>query len=253
VTLAPGQLEATGTSALAMKGGPDPHVSSLSLWSATPGQHWLLHLSVGMGTQYWPMTNGGANATSGQYTDSVSFGYHLWYRITDRLSWSVPFPAFSYRFGNPGSVEVMPSMGLKSDSFSTAAGPSLGFSTDVDARIWTASNQRITLGAGVYLPAYKDTSSPLFHGVGIGNDVDPSVRAGYSWTIKHLVTLSAGLGYVQDYYRGALSSEWVQPRGNVDVRVSPNASLNLGVLYADEVHQHLGTYENVSVGTTISF
>ncbi|MGO9712460.1 MAG: caspase domain-containing protein [Polyangiaceae bacterium] len=253
VTLAPGQLEATGTSALAMKGGsPDPHRSSLSLWSSTPGQHWLLNLSVGMGTQYWPMTNGGANAASGQYSDSVSFGAHLWYRITDRLSWSVPFPAFSYRFGNPGGVEVMTFMGLKAGAFSGTAGPSVGLGTDVAVRIWTASNQRVTLGAGVYLPAYKDSGSPML-GAGIGNDVDPSVRAGYSWTIQHLVTLNAELGYVQNYYLGNLSSVWVQPRGSIDIRVSPQASLNFGVLYSDEVHQNLGSFENFTVGTTLAF
>jgi uncharacterized caspase-like protein len=254
VTLAPGQLEATGTNALAMKGGQDPDrkLSSLSLWSATPGQSWLLHLNVGMGTQYWPMTNGGANAGSGQYSNSVSFSGQLWYRITDRLSWNVPFPALAYRFGEPGSVEVMPSAGFKLNSISGSAGPSMGFSTDVNARIWTASNQRITLGAGVYLPAYRDAGSPVA-GVGMGNDVDPSVRAGYSWTIKHLVTLNAELGYVQNYYRGSLSSVWVQPRGSIDVRVSRDASLNFGVLYSDEVRQNLGSYENFSVGTTVSF
>jgi len=90
-------------------------------------------------------------------------------------------------------------------------------------------------------------------GVGMGNDVDPSVRAGYSWTIKHLVTLNAELGYVQNYYRGSLSSVWVQPRGSIDVRVSRDASLNFGVLYSDEVRQNLGSYENFSVGTTVSF
>ena len=58
---------------------------------------------------------------------------------------------------------------------------------------------------------------------------------------------------VQDYYRGTLSNAWVQPRGGVDIRVSPNASLNLGALYSDEVHQNLGSYENFSVGTTIAF
>jgi hypothetical protein len=253
VTLAPGQLEATGTSALAMKGGGDPKAASLSLWSATPGQHWLLHLAVGVGTTYWPLANGGANVGSGQYSNSVSFGGQLWYRITDRLSWDVPFPAFSYRFGNPGGVEVMPSAGLKFNSWNTSAGgPSVGFSTDVNARIWTAPNQRITLGAGVYLPAYKESGSPLA-GIGMGNDVDPSVRGGYSWTIKHFVTLSAELGYVQDYYRGTLSSAWVQPRGSIDIRVAPNASLNFGALYSDEVKQHLGAYENFSVGTTVAF
>jgi len=35
--------------------------------------------------------------------------------------------------------------------------------------------------------------------------------------------------------------------------VSRDASLNFGVLYSDEVRQNLGSYENFSVGTTVSF
>ncbi len=264
VSLAPGQLEATGNGALALKGGagggaPDEPLSALSLWSVTPGQHWLLNASLGLGTQYWPLANGGSNVGNGngngngRYADSLSTSLSLWYRITDRLSWSVPFPALAYRFGNPGGVEVMPSLGLKADTWSSAAGLDLRLSADVAARIWTARNQRITLSAGVHLPTYDDSHSPILFGLGMGHDVDPNVSAGYSWTIRNLVTLNAGIQVTTDYYRLGLSGVWVQPRGSVDIRVTPQASLNLGVLYADEVHEKLGSYENFSVGTTIAF
>jgi uncharacterized caspase-like protein len=256
VSLAPGQLEATGNGAIAMKGGaPEEPRSSLSLWSVTPGEHWLLNAGVGLGTQYWPLANGGTNVGDGhgQYADSVSASFNLWYRITDRLAWSVPFPALAYRFGEQGGVEVMPSFGLKADTWSSAAGLDLRLSADVAARIWTTHDQRLTLGIGAYLPTYDESSGPRLFGLGMGHDVNPDARIGYSWTIHNLVTLNAQMEFVQDYYLGQLSSEWVQPRGSVDIRLTPRASLNFGVLYADEVREGLGSYENFSVGTTIAF
>jgi len=255
VSLAPGQLEATGNGAIAMKGGqmPEEPRSSLSLWSSTPGEHWLLNAGVGIGTQYWPLANGGSNVGHGQYADSLSANLSLWYRITDRLAWSVPFPAFAYRFGERGGLEVMPSFGLKADTWSTAAGLDLRLSADVAARIWTTHDQRLTLGVGVYLPTYDESNPPRLFGLGMGHDVNPNARIGYSWTIRNLVTLNAQVEFVQDYFLGALSSEWVQPRGSVDIRLTPQASLNFGVLYADEVREGLGSYENFSVGTTVAF
>ena len=183
-----------------------------------------------MGTQYWPMTNGGANAASGQYSDSVSFGAHLW--VPDHRPALVerPLPRVLVPVRKPGRRRGDDVHGAQGRGLQRHRGALGRARTDVAVRIWTASNQRVTLGAGVYLPAYKDSGSPML-GAGIGNDVDPSVRAGYSWTIQHLVTLNAELGYVQNYYLGNLSSVWVQPRGSIDIRVSPQASLNFGVLY----------------------
>ncbi len=252
VTLAPGQLEATGTSALAMKGGRREPVSALSLWSSTPGEHWLMSATAGLGTQYWPLANGGANVANGQYSQSFSATFQVWYRPTDRLSLTVPFPGIAYRFGDPGKVEVMPSMYFGYESFNSLGGISEGFSNDVGARIWTAYNQHIQLGAGVYLPVYKEASAGA--GIGIGNDIDPSVRAGYSWTIGRVVTLNAQVAYIQNYYRGVLASDWLEPSGSIDVRVSPQGSIGLGMSYSDELHDHLGlSYENVWAGATVAF
>jgi hypothetical protein len=253
VPVTSGQLEVTGSDKLAMKGSTPDTRSALSLWSATPGQNWLLDFGVGAGTTYWPLPNGGSTSGTGQYESSFTASFNLWYRITDRLSWAVPFPALAYRFGDPGSVEVMPTVGLRTDSWSSTGGFHLGFTTDVAARIWTARNQRVTLGAGVFLPAYQDTTAPVLVGLGIGNDVNPRVRGGYSYTIAHVVTLNAQLQFEQDYFRGALTSEWVQPRGSVDVRIAGQESLSFSVQYADEVREHLGSYENFTVGTTVAF
>jgi hypothetical protein len=252
VTLAPGQLEATGTGALAMKGPEDSAPrAALDLWSATPGQRWLMNASLGFGTSYWPLTTGGANAGSGQYSQSFSVGFDVWWRVTERLSLTVPFPGIAYRFGNPGGVELMLSGGLEVDSYSSSAGASEGLAADVQTRIWTAKNQRIQLGAGLYLPFYRQAGTSA---LGVGNDVDLHAHAGYSWTVGRLVTLNAEIGYVQDYYLGALSSDWLEPSGWINVRVTPKMSLNLGMLYASEIHDQLGySYENVWLGATVAF
>jgi hypothetical protein len=60
-----------------------------------------------------PVQPTAAPAPGGAQTPTpVALYGRLWYRITDRLSWDVPWPAFSYRFGNPGGVEVMPFAGF---------------------------------------------------------------------------------------------------------------------------------------------
>ena len=41
------------------------------------------------------------------------------YGITDRLTWSVPVPAMSYRFGTAGQLEIIPRAGLTTIGYST--------------------------------------------------------------------------------------------------------------------------------------
>jgi hypothetical protein len=251
-TLPPSSPEPANGDALATRGVPQEPLATLSLWSSTPGENWLLHVGVGVGTQYWPLANGGANVASTQYGERFTANAALWYRITDRLSWLVPFPAFAYRFGDPSGVEVMPTVGLLVDSWSTS-GFQPGFLADAAVRIRTARSQHVTIGASAWLPAYEDPEAPLLLGRSIGNDVDPRVRAGYSWTVGRAVTLGAQLQFEQDYYRRALTSEWVQPRGNVDVRVGSQAAVGVSLLYAEDVRERLGSYENVTIGTTLAF
>jgi hypothetical protein len=257
-TLADGQLEAVGSTALAMK-GPGPVMQPLSLWSSPRGDRWLLSLrfGVGSGAEAAPPANISQGPQAVQSLNSFTFGYDLWYRVTDRLSWNVPWPALSYRFGDPGGVEVMPYLGLASNSWNSATGLSLALKADVAAQIWTARGQRILLQAGVVLPPYKDSASPLL-GVGMGDEVEPYLSAGYAWTFAHTVTLSGGIGVNRDY--SSLSgpgwqyeSEWVRLGAGVAVRVAPNASVNLSGSWSTETHAGLGSYAGFTIGPTISF
>jgi hypothetical protein len=155
--------------------------------------------------------------------------YDLRYRITDRLSWNVPWPALSYRFGDPGGVEVMPYLGLASNSWNSVTGFSLALKGDVAAQIWTAQGQRILLQAGVVLPPYKDSGAPL--GLGMGDEVEPYLSAGYTWTFGHTVTLSGAAGLSRNYAAEGGSwqyeSQWFRLGAGVAVRVAPQASREL--------------------------
>lgn len=254
-TLSEGQLEAVGSDALAMK-GPGPLEAPLSLWSSGHGYRWLLTLGAGVGS----LPGNAGQGTAGTQTSAGFGGYaSLWYRITDRLSWQVPFPAFRYRFGNPGSVEVMPFIGLSANGFNTDSGFSLGFRSDVSARIWTARNQRIMLRAGVVMPAYGQAGAPL--GLGLGDEVDPFAAIGYSWTIHDIVTLGPEVELVRDYAlqsNGTSSAwqygaEWLRVEGEVNVRLAPQVGLNTRFGWSTDEHSGLGSYPSFLVGTTIAF
>jgi hypothetical protein len=257
-TLAEGQLEAVGSEALAMK-GPGPTSAPLSLWSNLRGYHWLLDLRFGVGEDLSPPVNAGQGTAESQATASFGAYYRLWYRITDRLSWSVPWPAFSYRFGNPGGVEVMPYVGLASNSYHSSGGFSLGFTSDVAARIWTTRNQRINFTGGVVMPAYGQAGTPL--GLGLGDEVDPFASVGYSWTIHNIVTVGADVG-LERYYslqpNGATSTweygaEWLRLGGEVNVRLAPQVGLNTRFGWSTDEHTGLGSYPSFLVGTTVAF
>jgi hypothetical protein len=257
VTLVEGQLEAVGHDALALK-GPGPPTAPLSRWSNLNGYHWLLDVRTGVGADPAPPANVGQGAAGRETTSSFGVYYSLWYRITDRLSWSVPWPAFSYRFGEPGSVEVMPFVGLTADGWNSATGVALGFTGDVSARIWTARNQRINLRAGVVLPPYNDSGAPL--SLGFGDALNPFASIGYSWTIRDVVTLGADVGVDRSYWlpQGAGSSwqyqaEWLRLGGQVNVRVAPQVGLNMHVNWSTEEHAGLGSYPGFLIGTTVAF
>jgi hypothetical protein len=256
VTVAEGQLEATGDGRLALKGEAD---APLSIWSAPRGTHWLLDLRAGVGGDAMPTANVGQSPAGTQYASSFTAGYTLWYRITDRLSWSVPWPAFSYRFGHPGGLELIPYVGFTAGSVNSTTGVSVGATAEVTARIWTARNQHILLRSGLLMPAYWDPDSSLDH-VGLGRDLEPFASVGYAWTIQRLVTLSADVGLDREYFLpfGApapwqYEAEWLRFGGAVHVRLAPRVGLNLRAAWSTEEHAGLGSYPGFLVGTTLAF
>ena len=244
-TLVDAQLEATGEE-LAMKGLPDP-TAPLSLWGSRGDTRWLLHLSAGAGAAAAPPTNHGQNQAGQQSFNSFSAGYSLWYRITDRLSWSVPWPAFSYRFGTPGTIEVMPYVGVSVDGWNSVTGFSAGLRGDLAARIWTARHQWISLAGGVTMPTHLPVQQ-----------VEPFARVGYGGTIRGLVTLSASIGMDRDYVSvpsggWQYDAEWLRVGGAIGVRVAPKVSVDLTAGWSTQVQGGSGSYPGFLAGTTIAF
>jgi hypothetical protein len=254
-TLEEAQLEPAGNDATALK-GPGPTQAPLGLWTSPRGYSWLLSAGLGVGSL---PTNVGQGTSGTQNTASFGAYATLWYRITDRLSWQVPFPAVAYRFGDPGGVEVMPYLGLSADSWSGGFGVDLGFRADVAARIWTARNQRIKLLAGVVMPAYHMEGGPL--GIGLGSEADVQASVGYSWTIHDIVTLGADIGVIRDYSlqsNGGASgwsygAEWLRVGGEVNVRLSPQVGLDTRFGWQTDEHTGLGSYPSFLVGPTVAF
>jgi Caspase domain len=246
-TVSADQLEATADGKLALKGEPQ---APLTIWSPPRNTRWLLTLNAGVGDDSNP-----TNQRSSTFTAGVA----LWYRITDRLSWSVPWPAFTYRFGTAGGVEIIPYAGLTPISWSTTSFPTIGARADVAARIWTTRSQHVILRAGLLLPSYSDPGSPLDH-FGLGHDLEPFASVGYAWTLKSVVTLGAHVSLDRDYVLplGApapwqYEAEWLRFGGTVDVRLARRVSLNLGVAWSTEEHAGLGSYPGFLVGTTLAF
>jgi hypothetical protein len=258
VTVAEGQLEATGEGKLALKGRGDPQ-APLSIWSPPRGTHWLLSLAAGVGGDAVPTANVGQSAAGTQSAESLTAGFTLWYRITDRLSWSVPWPAFAYRIGTAGRFELIPYVGLTAGSFNTLTGPSVGATADLAARIWTTRSQYVVLRTGLLLPAYRDPGSPLDQ-LGMGHELKPFASAGYAWTIQSLVTLGGEVGLDRDYFLplGApapwqYEAEWLRFGGTVQVRLAPRVGLNLRAAWSTELHAGLGSYPGFLLGTTVAF
>jgi hypothetical protein len=254
-TLNDTELDRTAPEALASKGPPPPQ-NHLSLWSPPADIRWLLHLGLGVGADAAPPANVDQGAGGQQSLSSFTVGYSLWYRITDRLSWNVPWPALAYRFGEPGEVEVMPYVGLASNGWNSVTRLSLGFVADAAARIWTVRDQWISLGAGLVMPVYETSGTGIF-GASLGNFLEPFGRVGYGWTLKHVVTLRGDVGLDRNYAFGATGwqydAEWLRLRAGIGVRVASHVGLDLSAGWSTELHAGLGSYEGFMIGTTIGF
>lgn len=248
------QLEQSSGQLVALK-GPAPS-GGLSIWTPPQGTRWLLHLGVGMGGDAAPTTNVNQSSGGVQTFNSFNVAFGLWYRVNDRLSWNVPWPAFSYRFGDPGGVELMPYVGIAPNSWNSSTGLGLGFRSQVSARIWTTHNQWVSLAAGGILPFYS-ADGTFLAGLGIGREIEPFARVGYGWTIHHLVTLHADVGADRDYTFGgsgwSYDAQWLRVQGGIAVQVAPRVALDLSSGYSTETHAGLGSYEGFMFGTTVAF
>ena len=248
-------LVATGDARLAMKGLPDRNLP-LSLWSPRNGSHWLVLADGGAGGDASPPSNLNQTSAGAQSVASLTVTAAIWWRITERLSWNVPYPAFAYRIGNVGSYEIKPYVGFAANSYNTSTGLAVGATGRVDARIWTTQNQTLVLGVGLVAPMYtsqtptqignsggnSDTETSSSSSVGLGEKLEPFVSVGYAWSVKNVVTLGGDVLVNQDYdVRSAADprgyqATWVRIGAEAVVRVSRNAGISLRAAWSQEVH-----------------
>jgi hypothetical protein len=261
VTVGDNQLEATGSAQLAIKGAGHAN-EPLSIWHGRGDTRWLLNLGFGLGGVGGPTYNLSQGAGGVQTLDSTTVTANLLYRITDRLTWSVPWPAFSYRFGDPGGVEIMPSLGFAANSWNSVTGLSSALRGEVAARIWTLRNQWVFLAAGLAAPPYDNLTVTPSAGVtivssGIGRELVPSVFGGYGWTIRNLVTLRGTVVVDRSYVAASPSwlyeVQWLHLVGEIDVRLASRLSVGLSAGWATETHEELGSYSGFMARTTFAF
>jgi hypothetical protein len=214
VSVAEGQLEATGDVRLALKGDDDARRPIAE--SSTPPKGWLIwQLAAGISTT--PLAVFGfTDATQGHSYLERSFATEgsLAYGITDRLTWLAPLPLFAYRFGREGDVEIIPSGGLTGLGYSSIDGIVAIAAGGVGLRVWTAPEQSVIANADVAYPFDVQTSSSQISFGGHYLPIDTSL--GYTWTIRDVVTL---------HFAGGMAGA---PRlSELHVHGSPNGELKI--------------------------
>jgi hypothetical protein len=195
VVVAESQLQPSADTALAMK-GDDEQPASMSQASSLPAGWFALSLAVGAATAPASRTAGyGSDArTKSSLERSVDFNGYITYAFTDRFTWSIPLPAFSYRFGEPGHFEVMPRMGLVAAGYSSTDGLLASTDAGISARLWTSASQSVIAGVsgwGDFAIRTADDQLPSR-----ARSWGFTAAAGYGLTIHNAVSVYLGVGFL---------------------------------------------------------
>jgi hypothetical protein len=200
------QLELTGSDHLAMKGDDEPKDPLIFDRSTLPARWFELRVAAGVAmgpARSWgrPAIDTKVTPNDGLVTRSFSSLFAFTYAITDRLTWQIPLPAVAYRFGEPGSVEVIPRLGLSGLGFSSLTGLIAMPDAGVTVRAWTRDNQSVIAGVSATSRFSLRTSSrhapspPPTTWALVGT-------AGYAWTIRRSVSIHLGAGITRDVHLG---------------------------------------------------
>jgi len=188
------ELELTGTPAIAVKG-----IDPLDDPSAPTGGHRILELAAGVvtgPTRTWGTSSIATRDTMNEASLERSFDalFSFSYGLTDRLTWAVPVPALSYRFGTAGVFEVIPRGGLTAIGYSSIEHFVGTLDGGVALRGWLSPALSVIASGAV---DYEfDTSTPHYRGVltlhgdaGIAWEPIPSVilHLGAGATVPHRV------------------------------------------------------------------
>jgi hypothetical protein len=188
-------LELTGNPAIAVKG-----IDPLDDPSTPPGGHRILQVAAGVvtgPTRTWAGSPISTRSTMDEGSLERSFDalFSFSYGITDRLTWAVPVPAMSYRFGTAGQFEVIPRAGLTSIGYSSIEKFVGTLDGGVAVRGWLSP--ALSLIASGALDYEFDTSTPRYRGV-----LTLHGDAGVAWEPIPKVTLHAGAGVMVPHRAG---------------------------------------------------
>jgi hypothetical protein len=109
------------------------------------------------------------------------------YAITDRLTWGLPVPAFAYRFGQRGDVELVPRAGLTSIGYSSIEGLLGSLDAGLAVRAWQSPTLSFIAAADVQWEF--NTSSTVHRGI-----LTSSASAGLAWEPDARVTVHLAAG-----------------------------------------------------------
>jgi hypothetical protein len=183
------QLEVAGNDKLVMKGAeseeppPPPRTTQ-----STPSARWF-ELRLGAGASTGPARH----YSAGLYTPetepknrlerSIDAVGSFTYGITNRLALSIPAPAFAYRIGAEGNVEVIPRAGFTALGYSAVAGVIGTTDAGVASRTWVGRDVSLV----------SDVSADFSFG-GL-EAMRARASLGATGMVGEVVTLSAGVGW----------------------------------------------------------
>jgi opacity protein-like surface antigen len=198
LTVSEAELEAGREDALAMKGVsevPAPYARS----SSQPRGFWRLHLGVGVsfvpaeGSDQYIYSTPSDLAGGGLHGGQLNIALGISYAFTDRFTWHLPLPAFSYRFGSPDDFEFIPRFGLAAVGYGAYEGLILVPDAGISLRFWNTEDQS-------WIATFAGTTSYSFP-VEDRNESTHNrfwrlaATGGYGWTIHNTVSIYLGVGF----------------------------------------------------------
>jgi hypothetical protein len=188
VRLDESELRAADTR-LALK-GPAQELDPPSAHDSLPASTWELRLALGVttgpaNTFGSPLYSTGSDDAAGLERE-VSESGSVTYAITDRLAWSVPVPAFAYRFGTEGSFTTIARGGIAAIGYSSIEGVIGSVDVGVGTRAWFTRDFSV-LGTASADWAFGTPERERL--------VDLNGAVGISWNVAERVHLALAVGW----------------------------------------------------------
>ena len=256
VTVGPGEtikvseteLELSGNPTIAVKG-----VEPIERASSLPKGWWSLQLAAGVTTgpsRIWAPSEFASDGRSGGNTaelerSSAATG-GITYAITDRLTWAVPVPAFAYRFGRAGDLEVVPRAGLTSLGYSSIEGWIGALDGGAALRAWQTPTLSLIAAADAQWD-FNTASGTATRGI-----LTLSSSLGVAWEPDALVTLHLAAGVAvphrtleppamttpltSSFSFGSIQTLGFRALPLIQIHVSPRLSLDGYASWSIDVH-----------------